>query len=80
MGTFIDDANLVHAAVGDRQLVCRHCDGIRFGMRRIKLNTSGAEFFGFAWANRESLGYICDGCGAIEEFLEGVIQNTPVPL
>ncbi|WP_156969732.1 DNA-binding protein [Knoellia subterranea] len=75
MGTFVEDANLVTATVAGRALTCRHCDGTRFGVRRIKLNTSGAEFFGFAWANRESLGFICDGCGCIEEFLEGVIET-----
>jgi hypothetical protein len=31
---------------------CQYCDGNAFGTRRSKLNTAGAEFFGFAGCER----------------------------
>ncbi|KRE42823.1 hypothetical protein [Knoellia sp. Soil729] len=75
MGNFFNDSALVTATIRGRAVTCRHCDGTTFGTRRIKLNTSGAEFFGFAWANKESLALVCNECGAIEEFLEGVLET-----
>jgi hypothetical protein len=32
-------------------VTCHYCDGDAFGTKRIKLNTAGAEFFGFAATN-----------------------------
>jgi hypothetical protein len=77
MGNFFDESALVTATVRERAVTCSYCDNTRFGTRRIKLNTSGAEFFGFAWANKESLALICSECGGIHEFLDGIVQTAP---
>jgi hypothetical protein len=76
MTAFFSDADLVTASVLGRPVTCTACDGTLFGTRRIKLNTSGAELFGFAWANKESLALICNRCGAIQEFLDGVLETS----
>lgn len=77
MGNFFNDSALVTATVGDKAITCVHCGGTVFGTRQIKLNTSGAEFFGFAWANKESTALICDTCGGLFEFLYGVLKTRP---
>lgn len=78
MGNFFDESALVTATVGERAVTCSYCDNPRFGTRQIKLNTAGAEFFGFAWANQESTALICSECGGLHEFLAGVLQTSPV--
>jgi hypothetical protein len=45
---FFDAANLVHVDDPRSSVTCHYCDGDAFGRRRIKVNTAGAEFFGFA--------------------------------
>jgi len=49
---FFNAANLVRATILGRPVTCQYCDGDAFGTRRIKLNTAGAEFFGFAGYGR----------------------------
>jgi hypothetical protein len=35
----------------------------------VKLNTTGAEFFGIEWTNRTATALICTDCGFVHEFL-----------
>jgi hypothetical protein len=53
---------------------CLVCQGGLFTRRDIKLNTAAMEFLDLAWANRSSLGLICENCGYVHEFLGDVIQ------
>jgi len=55
--------------VGTAAFHCLVCGHPQFWERQVKLNTSGAEFLGFAWANRSSTGLICARCGYLHEFL-----------
>ena len=78
MGNFFNDGALVTATVLDQPVACSYCQGAVVGTRWIQLNTSGAEVFGVAGANRESLALVCDRCGGLHEFLDGVVKTTPV--
>ena len=62
-------SNAVRAAVLDQPFVCRVCGGNLFWVREVKLNSTGAEFFGFAWANQSATGLICHQCGFVHEFV-----------
>jgi predicted nucleic-acid-binding Zn-ribbon protein len=57
------------ATVGQSAFRCLVCGGRRFYDRAIKLNTTGAEFLGFAWANQSSIGLWCSNCGYLHEFV-----------
>lgn len=50
-----------------RCIVCRHD---RFEKRAWKLNTTGMEFAGLGWANRNALCYVCVQCRFIHWFDE----------
>jgi hypothetical protein len=56
-------------SVAGRALVCAHCGGDRFDSRSAKLNTTFAELFDLAWANRSATCFVCRGCTRIEWFL-----------
>lgn len=56
--------------VRGKQLVCPVCGETKFWERRTLMNTAGATFFGFDWANKEAQNYICDDCGYIFWFIE----------
>jgi hypothetical protein len=56
-------------SIAGRVLVCAHCGGDRFDSRSAKLNTTLAELFDFAWANRSATCFVCRGCSRIEWFL-----------
>ena len=64
----------VTARVLDQHFTCRICANATFAVRYIKLNTSGAEFFDFGWANKQSTGLICTRCGYIHEFLGDAVS------
>lgn len=66
-------ASLV-ATVNGQVFRCLVCQGGLFTSRNIKLNTGAMEFFDLAWANKSSLGVICDNCGYVHEFLGDAIQ------
>ncbi|GAA2829028.1 hypothetical protein [Crossiella cryophila] len=51
------------ATVRGRALRCLICGDREFRSREVKLNTTGAEFLGLAWANRSALALVCDSCG-----------------
>lgn len=59
----------VEASVGGRQLMCLICGAGQFTERPVKLNTTGAEFFGIEWTNRTATALICTDCGFVHEFL-----------
>lgn len=45
------------------------CGGREFFDREVKLNSSGMEFMGLAWANQSALGLLCATCGYVHEFV-----------
>ena len=53
-----------------RPLTCPVCGDNRFWMRETLMNTSGAAFLGFDWANKAATNYICDQCGYVYWFLK----------
>ncbi|PKW17392.1 hypothetical protein [Saccharopolyspora spinosa] len=66
MGLFRSTPKL--ATVLGRAFRCLVCGCSEFWDREVKLNTSAAEFFDLAWANRSALGLICARCGYVHEF------------
>ncbi|MEU6264105.1 hypothetical protein [Saccharopolyspora shandongensis] len=56
------------ATVLGKAFRCLVCGWREFWSREVKLNSTGAEMFGFAWANQSALGLICDRCGYVHEF------------
>jgi len=52
-----------------KTLTCPFCGGTEFTTRKSLLNTRGATFLGFDWANRYASNYICTRCGYIQWFL-----------
>ena len=54
--------------VNDRVVACTVCGGDRFSCREITMNTPGASFLGFDWANASADGAICLGCGYVHQF------------
>jgi len=57
------------ATVHNRPLLCLVCGGGEFWDREVKLNSSGMEFMGLAWANQSALGLLCATCGYVHEFV-----------
>ena len=51
------------------QLVCPICKHTQFWTRTTLMNTRGATFFKFDWANKEADNYVCDKCGYVMWFL-----------
>ena len=47
------------------KLECVICKHDQFLENKFMLNTSGATFFGFDWANENAINYICGNCGHI---------------
>jgi predicted nucleic-acid-binding Zn-ribbon protein len=64
----------VLADVDGRQLACLICGAVEFTERPVKLNTTGAEFFGIEWANRTATALICKNCGYVHEFFGGTLE------
>jgi hypothetical protein len=65
---------LVTLGQQQRPFTCFVCAGKLFVSREIKLNTSGAEFFGMEWANESGTGLVCDGCGYVHTFVRGAVE------
>jgi predicted nucleic-acid-binding Zn-ribbon protein len=55
--------------VGGKALQCQVCSHDKFWQREAQLNTATATFFGFDWANKSAVCYVCDNCGYIHWFL-----------
>lgn len=67
MSLFNSEATSV--MVQGRELKCLVCGQDEFHKRQAQLNTAAASFFGFDWANRSALCYVCVHCGYIHWFL-----------
>jgi hypothetical protein len=48
---------------------CHVCDNNNFYRREGQLNTFLATFFGFDWANRSAVCFVCSKCRYIHWFL-----------
>ena len=68
------DTEAGRVSVAGRALTCAHCGGDRFDSRSAKLNTTFAELFDLAWANRAATCYVCRTCSRIEWFLSPQID------
>jgi len=53
---------------------CQFCHGDQFFDREVKLNTTGAEFLDFGWANQSATGLVCARCGYVHLFLSNAIE------
>ena len=65
---------LVTVGHGRHPFGCTVCQGQLFSLREIKLNTTGAEFFNFAWANESADGLVCQECGYVHTFVRGSVE------
>ncbi|MCC5912306.1 MAG: hypothetical protein JJT76_17965 [Clostridiaceae bacterium] len=52
-----------------KDLICPVCDHDEFWTRETLMNTSGATFLGFDWANKAATNYVCNVCGYVYWFL-----------
>ncbi|KAB3532104.1 hypothetical protein [Alkaliphilus serpentinus] len=50
-------------------LKCQVCGHDQFWHRETLMNTAGASFLGFDWANKAADNYVCDQCGYVHWFL-----------
>ena len=60
--------SLVRIWTNDRPFVCTICGGDVFEQREIKMNTTGASFLGFDWANASATGAVCQTCDYVHQF------------
>jgi predicted nucleic-acid-binding Zn-ribbon protein len=67
MGLF--DTEAISVEIHGHVLKCLICGHEEFHKRQAQLNTAAASFFGFDWANRSALCYVCAQCGHIHWFL-----------
>jgi len=56
--------------VEGKALTCTHCGHDRFWTRSTLMNTKGASFLGFDWANKAAKNFVCDRCGLVLWFLD----------
>ena len=61
--------NATEHTINGSQLVCPICKHTKFWTRRTLMNTRGASFMNFDWANKEADNYVCDSCGYVIWFL-----------
>jgi hypothetical protein len=72
--------SFVTAVLFGRRYRCPTCHGEVFRHREVKLNSTGAELFGFAWANESVSGLICLRCGNVQLFAAGTgLQIAAAP-
>jgi hypothetical protein len=50
------------------------CGGREFYDREVKLNSTGMELVGLAWANQSALGLLCASCGYVHEFVGDAVM------
>jgi predicted nucleic-acid-binding Zn-ribbon protein len=55
--------------VRGKPLRCLVCTNDRFYKREAMLNTAGATFLNFDWANKSGTCFVCSECGYIHWFL-----------
>lgn len=56
-------------AIKGHQLTCPICQGKEFWSRETLMNTAGATFLGFEWANKSATNYVCNHCGYVYWFI-----------
>jgi len=56
--------------VGGVQLACPCCQNDTFDKDYRQLNSRGATFFGFDWANKNAAILVCKRCSYISWFME----------
>lgn len=66
--------SLVTVGQGRHPFTCHVCQGYLFIEREIKINTTGAEFFGFGWANESATGLMCTRCAYLHVFMQGAVE------
>ena len=54
--------------VGPKDLACLVCGHDRFWRRPALLNTAGATYLGFDWANHEATCFVCERCSHVHWF------------
>lgn len=54
--------------IAGKDVLCSHCGWDRMWLRPTLMNTSGATFFGFDWANKEANALVCERCTRIDWF------------
>ena len=52
-----------------KPLTCVICGEKEFWERETLMNTAGATFLGFDWANKPATNYVCGNCGYVHWFL-----------
>jgi hypothetical protein len=55
----------IEVSAEGKPLTCVVCGSSRFCERNYLLNTRGATFFNFDWANSEATNYVCSKCGYV---------------
>ncbi|WP_026478920.1 hypothetical protein [Alkaliphilus transvaalensis] len=60
----------VKIEINGNELICPVCKHDEFWTRETLMNTAGATFLGFDWANKAATNYVCDECGYVYWFLE----------
>ena len=68
---------LVTLGPGRHPFTCHVCQGYLFIERENKINTTGAEFFGFGWANESATGLLCTRCGYLHSFMWATMEYWP---
>lgn len=61
--------------VGDTAIVCPCCQNNTFDKDYRQLNSRGATFFGFDWANRNAAILVCKQCTHIMWFMSDPQQD-----
>ncbi|MBI3125207.1 MAG: DNA-binding protein [Ignavibacteriales bacterium] len=70
-----DEQESFKFSVNDKVVLCTNCGGDHFYLLpNILLNTPGATFLGFDWANKTASTLICDNCSRMEWYLETPTQ------
>ncbi|SDJ95242.1 hypothetical protein [Natronincola ferrireducens] len=61
-----DEEKLV---VEGKEILCPICGHDKYWTRETLMNTAGASFLGFDWANKAATNYVCHQCGYVLWFL-----------
>ncbi|QJR79518.1 hypothetical protein CA267_001255 [Alteromonas pelagimontana] len=64
----ISAANADRYQINQVQIKCVHCGHDHFDAGEAQLNTAGATFVGFDWANRSASVFVCKQCSYIMWF------------
>lgn len=55
--------------INGREVPCPMCGHDRFWTRKTLMNSRGASFLNFDWANKAAENYICEECGYVFWFM-----------